>query len=62
MAVAVLAGHGIGKFDSVPEVLIKWVRVGKEFEPDMKKHAEYQAKYEQWLELYDSLEKFRIIH
>ncbi len=62
MAVAVLAGHGTGKFDSIPDVLKKWVRVGQEFEPDMKKHRKYQAKYEQWLALYDSLEKFKIIH
>jgi len=62
MAVAVLAGYGIGKFDSVPEVLKKWVKIGKEFEPDMKKYRKYQAKYEQWLALYNSIEKFKIIH
>ncbi|MGZ8525055.1 MAG: FGGY-family carbohydrate kinase [Chitinophagaceae bacterium] len=62
MAVAALAGYGIGKFNSVPEVLKKWVKIGKEFEPDMKKNREYKAKYEQWLALYDSIEKFRIIH
>lgn len=62
MAVAALAGYGIGKFDSVPKVLKKWVKIGKEFEPDMKKHRKYQAKYEQWLALYDSIEKFKIIH
>lgn len=62
MAVAVLAGFGIGKFDSVQEVLKKWVKTGKEFEPDMKKHTRYQAKYEQWLEVYRSLENYKIIH
>ncbi len=62
MAAAVLAGYGIGKFDSVPEILKKWVKIGKEFEPDMKKYRKYQAKYDQWLELYDSIEKFKIIY
>ena len=46
MGVAVLAGYGTGKFDSVPKVLKKWGKIGKEFEPDMKKHRKYQAKYE----------------
>ena len=62
MAVAVLAGYGTGKFDSVEKVLEKWVRIGREFEPDMKKFKKYQAKYEQWLEVYDSLERFKIMH
>jgi Sugar (pentulose and hexulose) kinases len=62
MAVAILAGFGIGKFDSIEKVLKKWVKIGKEFEPDMKKYIKYQAKYEQWLEVYNNLEKFKIIH
>ena len=48
--------------ESVDACIKKWVKIGKEFEPDMKKHRQYQAKYEQWLALYDSIEKFKIIH
>lgn len=62
MAVAILAGYGTGKFDSVEKVLEKWVKIGREFEPDMKKFKRYQEKYGQWLEIYDSLERFNIIH
>jgi len=62
MAVSVLAGYGTGKFGSVEEVLEKWVKIGRIFEPDMKKYKKYQEKYEQWLGVYESLEKFRIIH
>lgn len=61
MAVAILAGYGTGKFDSVEKVLQKWVKIGREFEPDMKKYKKYQAKYEQWLKVYNRLEDIKII-
>jgi sugar (pentulose or hexulose) kinase len=62
MAVAVLAGYGTGKFGSVEQVLEKWVKIGRVFEPDRKKYNKYQEKYLQWLNVYENLEKFRIIH
>lgn len=61
MAAAVLAGYGTGRFDSVEQVLQKWVKIGKEFEPDMKKYKRYQAKYEQWLKVYDRLEDIKVV-
>jgi xylulokinase len=62
MAVAVLAGYGIGKFNSIEEILRNWVKIGKEFEPDLKKFKKYEAKYEQWIKIYNSLENYKIIH
>lgn len=62
MAVAVLAGFGIGKFDTIQGVLSNWVKIGKEFEPDMKKFNKYEDKYYQWLKVYDSIKDFKIIH
>ncbi len=62
MAVAVLAGYGTGKFNSAQEVLKKWVKIGREFEPDAKKFKKYQGKYEQWLQVSESLDKYKIIY
>ena len=62
MAAAVLAGYGIGKFSSVEETIQKWVSISREFEPDMKKYKKYLAKYEQWLNIYENLQDFKIIH
>jgi xylulokinase len=62
MAVAVLAGYGAGKFNSVQEVLEKWVKIGREFKPDMKKFEKYHEKYLQWLKVSESLDRFRILN
>jgi xylulokinase len=62
MAVAVLAGYGTGKFNSVQEVLKKWVKIGREFEPDTKKFEKYHEKYLQWLKVSESLDRFRILN
>ena len=62
MAVAVLAGYGTGKFDSIQQVLKEWVKIGSEFEPDMKKFKKYEEKYQQWLKVSESLDRFKIIH
>jgi len=62
MAVAVLAGYGVGKFKTVEEVLNSWVKIGKEFKPDTRKFNKYENKYDQWLKVYDSLKDFKIIH
>lgn len=61
MAVAVLAGYGIGKFNSVEKVLNEWVKIGKEFEPGKEEFKRYQAKYEQWLRICNSLGIYKII-
>ncbi|MBM3700432.1 MAG: hypothetical protein FJW68_05905 [Actinobacteria bacterium] len=62
MAVAVLAGYGTGKFDSVKDVLGKWVKIGKQFEPDAKKFKKYESKYRQWLQVATDLDKHKIMH
>ncbi len=62
MAVAALAGYGTKKFNSLQEVLKVWVKIGKEFIPDMKKFKKYDEKYKQWINLYDKIKDFKIIH
>ncbi len=62
MAVAILAGYGIGKFNSVEETLKKWVKIGKVFKPDIKKYNAYGEKYKQWLDIYEKIKDFKIIH
>ena len=38
MAVAVLEGYGIGWFKTVEEVINNWVKISKEFEPEISKY------------------------
>jgi len=57
-----LAGYGTGKFYSIESVLEKWVKIGKEFEPDTKKYKKYSEKYCQWLEVSGDLDRFKIMH
>ena len=62
VSTAVLSGYGIGKFDSVEETIESWVKIDKEFYPDMEIFKEYEQKYQQFLSVYESLKKYRIIH
>jgi sugar (pentulose or hexulose) kinase len=58
LATAVLAGYGIGKFDSIEETVNQWVRVEKDFYPDMDNFKRYGDKYRQFLEVYQCIEKY----
>lgn len=61
MSTAVLAGCAVNKFDSVEKTIENWVKVKKEFRPDVEKHKEYKDKYLQFLDVYNSLQEYKII-
>jgi xylulokinase len=62
VSAAVLAGYGTGVFDSVGESIESWVKVTGEFCPDMELFKKYEQKYQQFLSVYESLNKYKIIH
>ena len=52
---AILAGLGIGAFDSVGEAVAQWVKVKAIFEPDPKKHARYEERFEIYKKIYPAV-------
>ena len=54
------AGYAVNKFDSVEETIDRWVKVKKEIQPDMEKYKEYEDKYHQFLDVYNSLQEYKI--
>lgn len=61
MSAAVLAGYGSGIFNSVSETINNWVKIKKEFKPDMEKYKKYQSGYLQFIDAYKTLSRGRII-
>ena len=61
MSTAVLAGYAVNKFDSVEKTIENWVKVKKEFQPDMEKYREYEDKYRQFLDVYNSLQEYKML-
>lgn len=55
LGAVILAGVGIGMYDSFEEAVELTVKKTRHHEPDMKKHQEYQKYYEIYLELYENL-------
>lgn len=45
MSAAVLAGYGSGEFNSIKHVIDSWVKVKKEYHPDLSKKSYYDDRY-----------------
>jgi xylulokinase len=54
---AYLAGVGIGRFDGFDTLRTQWVRHDRAVEPDLERHAVYEAHYEVYLRCYPSLRR-----
>lgn len=48
LGAALIAGYGIGVFDSPQTAVARVVRPGQRFEPDQKKHMQYRKKLEDY--------------
>ncbi len=60
MAAAVLAGYGSGIFDSVSKTINKWVKIKKEFKPDMKKYRSYEPVFLNFIKAYKSVKNIKV--
>lgn len=60
MSAAVLAGYGSGVFDSAAETINSWVKVKKEYKPDMEKYKKYETRYLQFVDAYKKIKDIRI--
>jgi autoinducer 2 (AI-2) kinase len=49
---AILAGYGVGLFESIPEAANRLVRWDKTYTPNMENHSIYLKMYAQWREIY----------
>lgn len=50
MSAAVLAGYGSGDFNSVTDIIEDWVKIKKEYEPDVEKFKKYVERYTKFIE------------
>jgi xylulokinase len=55
LGVAMIAGKAIGEFSTYEEACTCFVRAGKIFKPDMKRHAIYREQFERYRQLYPRL-------
>ncbi len=51
LGAAIVAGVGVGEYSSFSEAVTAMVRVEHVFEPDLPRHARYQAHYQSYLQL-----------
>jgi len=57
LGAAILAGVGIGSFDSPQEGARKWVKIDRVFEPDIKQRSQYRERYHNYLKIYPTLKQ-----
>jgi xylulokinase len=61
LSTAVLAGFGVKMFNSIEDTINAWVKVKKEFYPDRELFKKYEQKYFQFLDVYNSISKYRFL-
>ena len=52
LGAAIMAGYGVGLYDSISETARKLVRFDKRYEPDMANHQTYMEMYKVWRQVY----------
>jgi xylulokinase len=62
ISTSVLAGFGVGIFNTVEEVIKDWIKIKKEFYPNKKKYDAYSEKYQQFLNIYNNIKDYKILH
>ena len=55
LGAVILAGVGVGIYDSFEQAVRMTVKTTRSHEPDMEKHEKYKVNYSTYLELYESL-------
>lgn len=55
LGAVILAGVGIGMYESFEEAVEMTVKINRVHEPDMERHKQYQEYYDTYLELYEDL-------
>lgn len=55
LGAVLLAGVGIGMYESFEDAVRQTVRITRRYEPDMEKHEIYQKNYETYIALYKNL-------
>jgi xylulokinase len=55
LGVAMIAAKATGVFASYKEACRQWLRLGRVFEPDSRRHAFYREKFEHYRQLYPRL-------
>ena len=54
LGAVILAGVGVGIYNSFEEAVEKTVKITRRHEPNMENHEKYKANYETYLSLYEN--------
>jgi len=60
MSAAVLAGYGAGDFNSVIEIIDEWVKIKKEYKPDIEKFKNYEERYFKFINAFKKVKDINI--
>lgn len=60
LGAAILAGLGCGVFSSASEAVTRFVKVKKEYYPNLEGQKLYEEKYEQYLTLYPAMKQMKL--
>ncbi|MHB1275136.1 MAG: FGGY-family carbohydrate kinase [Candidatus Humimicrobiaceae bacterium] len=60
MSAAVLAGYGSKDFNSVAGIIDDWVKIKKEYEPDLEKFKNYEERYLKFISAYEKIKDINI--
>lgn len=55
LGAALLAGVGVGMYESFEDAVAQTVRITRRYEPNMENHEIYKKNYETYLALYENL-------
>lgn len=58
LAASVIAGYGIGKYDSISDAIGKIVKIKKEYHPEKKKHDYYLNRFEIYKKIFPLISKY----
>ena len=61
LSAAVLAGTGAGELSSIQDTINSWVKIKKEYKPDLRKKGEYEERYKKFLQAYDKVKDLSLL-
>ncbi|MHB1377079.1 MAG: FGGY-family carbohydrate kinase [Candidatus Humimicrobiaceae bacterium] len=60
LAAAVLAGRGAQELNSAEDTINSWVKIKKEYEPDLSKKGQYEERYKKFIQAYDKVKDLHL--
>jgi sugar (pentulose or hexulose) kinase len=61
LAAAVLAGTGAQELNSAEDTINSWVKIKKEYKPDLSKSKQYEERYKKFLQAYNKVKDLSLL-